>query len=47
MTGNGAKTLTGDEKSLVEVHRKSAKMLALQRFGPLRLLFVRRSWKIL
>jgi hypothetical protein len=33
MTGNGAKALTGDEKSLVEVHRKSAKMLDFQRIG--------------
>jgi hypothetical protein len=32
MTGNGTKTLAGDEKSLVEVHRKSAKMLDLRAF---------------
>jgi len=30
MTGNGAKTLTGDEKSLVEVHRRIAEMLDLR-----------------
>jgi len=32
MTANGAKTLAGDEKSLVEVPRKSAKMLDLRVF---------------
>jgi hypothetical protein len=32
MIGNRAKTLTGDEKSLVEVHRKGAKMLDLRAF---------------
>ena len=32
MTGNGAKTLTADEKLLVEVRRKSAKMLDLRAF---------------
>jgi len=31
MTGNGAKIWTGDEKLLVEVCRKSAKMLHFQR----------------
>jgi len=30
MTGNGTKILTGDEKSLVEVRRKSAKMVGSQ-----------------
>jgi len=29
MTGNGAKIWIGDEKSLVEVHRKSAKISIL------------------
>jgi hypothetical protein len=32
MTGNEVKILTGDEKSLVEVHRKTAKMLDLRSF---------------
>jgi hypothetical protein len=30
MTGNGIRTWTGDEESLVEVRRKSAKMLDLR-----------------
>jgi hypothetical protein len=30
MTGNGVRTWTGDEKSLVELRRKSAKMLDLR-----------------
>jgi len=33
MTGNGAKIWTGNEKSLVEVRRKNAKMLDFQRIG--------------
>jgi hypothetical protein len=33
MTGNGVKILTGNKKLLVEVHRKSAKMLDFQRIG--------------
>ncbi len=32
MTGNGAKIRIAQEKSLVEVHRKSAKMLDLRAF---------------
>jgi hypothetical protein len=32
MTGNGTKILTGDEKSLVEVHRKTARILDLRAF---------------
>jgi hypothetical protein len=32
MTDNGAKNLTGDEKSLVEVRRKSSKTLDLRAF---------------
>lgn len=32
MTGNGAKIWTDHEKSVVEVHRKSAKMLDLREF---------------
>ncbi len=33
MTGNGAKTWTGDKKSLVEVRRKNTRMLNFQRIG--------------
>lgn len=33
MTGHGAKILTGEEKTLVEVRRKSAKMLDSQRIS--------------
>jgi len=33
MTGNEAKTLTADEKSLVEVHRKTARIRILQRIS--------------
>ncbi|MFC1792132.1 hypothetical protein ACFL3Q_00935 [Planctomycetota bacterium] len=32
MTDNGAKTLAGDEKSLVEVRRKSTRLLDLRAF---------------
>ena len=32
MTGNGVKILTGNKKSLVEVRRKSARMLDLRAF---------------
>ena len=35
MTGNGVKTWTGDEKSLVTVRRKSARMLDSQGIGVL------------
>jgi hypothetical protein len=33
MTGNGVKTGTGDEKSLVTVRRKSARMAYFQPMG--------------
>jgi hypothetical protein len=33
MTGHGAKTWTGDEKSLVEVHRKNAKIMDILRIS--------------
>jgi hypothetical protein len=33
MTGNGVKTWTGDEKSLVAVRRKSAGIVHFQRIG--------------
>jgi hypothetical protein len=33
MTGNGVKTWTGDEKSLVTVRRKSARMAHFQPLG--------------